>query len=600
LSSLISCHQISKSFGSRTLFSQITVAISRGQHIGLIGPNGSGKSTLLKVLAGLESPDEGTIAYQRSLRIGYVAQDSVLPEESVEEVLLHAILDEDPRDAHERQTAVRILMGKLGFMNPSQLANTLSGGWKKRLEIARELIKSPDVLFLDEPTNHLDLEGIEWLESFLEKQTFAYLVISHDRYFLERVATRTIELNKTYANGLFSVEGSYNTFIEKREEFLLGQQQYQRSLASKVRGEVEWLKKSPQARTTKAQARIQEAERLVDELSTVQARNKKQVSQIDFEATERQTQKLIAVKNLAKSMQGRLLFSGVSFVLSPGSRLGVVGTNGCGKSTLLKMLAGQGTPDRGTLKAADDLKIVYFDQHRIQLSPEESLRHALSPTGDYVNYRGKSIHVSGWAKRFLFPPEKLDLPLGQFSGGERARILIARLMLQPADVLLLDEPTNDLDIPTLEILEESLAEFPGALVLITHDRYLLDRLCTRVLGLGTETDTILFADYHQWEKAKSERATKGVESKKESVVKSLDKPRPAAAKLTYQERRDLEQMEEKIEKMEEEVARLHHEMEAFNDPAQLQEMCGRLSTAQAALEALYARWQELEVKKNEA
>lgn len=602
MSPLLSCQSVNKSFGSRILFKDLSFTICRGDKIGMIGPNGSGKSTLIKLLVQQESPDSGTISFKRGLHLGYVPQDSTFPDLSLEEILFNSFADDDTRDDRQRQIEVSIMLSKLGFEDPTVNANTLSGGWKKRLDLAKELIKKPDILFLDEPTNHLDLEGIAWLENFLQRQTCAYLIVSHDRYFLQNVTNKMMELNKSYPNGIFSVDASYNLFIEKRNEFLEGQMQYERALNSKVRGEIEWLRKTPQARTTKSSARIQEAGRLIDELSDVKIRNKSANVKIDFTSTERQTRKLIAVKNLSKTLGERTLFSGVSFTLAPGTRLGIVGSNGSGKTTLLKLLAGTLQPDMGTIKVGDGIRIVYFDQHRLQLPRDTSLREALAEGSDTVTYRGQTIHVNSWCKRFLFDPSNLSLPLSHFSGGERARILIARLMLQPADVLLLDEPTNDLDIPTLEILEEGLQDFPGALVLITHDRYMMQQLCNVIIGLGGGNDVSLFADYAQWEAAfKKGKENIPKEASKSAEVK-LSAPsaaQPQSKKLSYKEKRELEQMEGAIHQIEAEIKKLHLEIElpdVANNSAKLQEACQKLSASQAKLEHLYARWQELETK----
>lgn len=599
---LLNCHEITKSYGTRSLFTSISLGIFRGDKIGLIGPNGAGKTTLLKILAGVESPNQGTVSMRKSLRLGFVPQSSEYSAEPIDKVVLDAFTPDHPLPQHERETQVAILLSKLGFKDLSQPANVLSGGWKKRLDIAKELINSPDILFLDEPTNHLDLEGILWLEEFLNKESLAYMLTSHDRYFLENVATRIIELNPTYPQGIFSVDGSYNDFIDKREEFLTQQHQNERALASKVRGEVDWLRRSPKARTTKSQARVQEAGRLIDELSEIRGRNKKATAKIDFESTDRQTRKLLSVKNLAKSLGGRPLFSGIDLNIAPGMRIGIVGPNGCGKTTLLKIFAGELTPDKGTIKYADDLRIVYFDQHRNLLEPEQSLKRALSPNSDTVVYRGSSIHVNSWAKRFLFSPDRMELPVKQLSGGERARIGIARLMLQPADLLLLDEPTNDLDIQTLETLEESLSEFPGAIVLITHDRALLDNLTNCVIGLGFPDNVPILADIRQWEdfvvQEKEKNKSVATDSKKESA-KPLAPPTTNTGKLSYKEKKELEQMEATVLAKEEAIAQLEqmmHEHTLNNNMPALQEICQKLDLAHQELERLFNRWQELEAK----
>src|SRR5689334_11998774 len=496
---LESCSGISKSFGSRLLFENISLGISDGERLGLIGPNGAGKSTLLKILSGQIEPDSGTVSLRRNTRVGYVPQNAVFPEGlTATEVIAQAIADEH-LDEMERAARINQTLGRAGFTDGSVRTESLSGGWKRRLAIARELALHPDLLFLDEPTNHLDLEGILWLEKLLSTAEFASVVVSHDRYFLDNVVNDMAEIDRSYPEGIFRVEGGYSTFLEKKEQFLLAQSSRQESLANKVRREIEWLRRGPKARTGKSRARIDEAGRLIDQLADTTARSRTAVATIDFTATDRKTRRLIEAEGIGKSFAGRPLFRNLNLVLSPGVRIGLVGANGSGKTTLLKLLEGTMPPDEGAIRRADAVQIVSFAQDRgAHLNLELSLRRTLCPEGDMVLYRGRPIHVVGWAKRFLFREEQLELPAARLSGGERARVMIARLMLQPADVLLLDEPTNDLDIPTLEVLEESLLDFPGALVLVTHDRYLLDRVSTVVIGLDGGPGGV-FADYSQWE-----------------------------------------------------------------------------------------------------
>lgn len=593
---LLSCQDISKSFGSRRLFQNLSFGIFQKDRIGLIGPNGTGKSTLLKILAGLENPDSGLVVRSRSLRTGYVPQETDFPDRPVQDILIDSLQHDHSYTPEAKLLQATIILSRLGFTDTSVSAHSLSGGWKKRLAIAAELVTSPDILFLDEPTNHLDLEGVFWLEEFLQSADFAYMVISHDRDFLENITSRMMELNQAYPKNLFSVDGSYSNFLEKREEFLSGQIQQERSLNSKVRREIEWLKQNPKARTTKSRSRIQEAHRLTQELGDLKTRNKEDRSQIDFEATKRDTKKLLVATNITKSIGGRELFSGISFTLSPGVRLGILGKNGSGKTTLLRILSGELTADKGTLKLADGIKIVYFDQHRAQLPPKISLRHALAPEGENVNYRGRTIHVNSWCKRFLFTPDKLDLPFDQLSGGEKARVHLARLMLQPADILLLDEPTNDLDIPTLEILEDSLKNFPGAVVMISHDRYMLDQISTVFLGLGVGNERHLYADYKQWEEAQitpEETTQKKKAPKAESTPRTEDRSK----KMSFSEKREWEQMESNIENLEKEIHQLHNDLQSNKlNPNQLQETCQILNEKQNQLDKLYRRWEELENK----
>jgi ABC transport system ATP-binding/permease protein len=593
-----SCTGLSKSFGSRLLFENIALGISEGERLGLIGPNGAGKSTLLKILAGKLDTDSGSISMRRNTRVGYVAQDAVFPkDQTAAEVIAEAIAGEH-LDEMERAARINQTLGRAGFTDGSVRTTALSGGWKRRLAIARELALAPDLLFLDEPTNHLDIEGILWLERLLEGAPFASVVVSHDRYFLDNVVNDMAEIDRSYPEGIFRVEGGYSQFLEKKQEFLLAQSNRQEALANKVRREVEWLRRGPKARTGKSRARIDEAGRLINELSDLEQRAPKGTAQIDFTASERRTKRLIAVESVTKEMGGRTLFRDLKFTLTPGMRLGLLGLNGTGKTTLLRLLNGELEPDAGRIERAPSLRTVYFDQTREQLDPSSTLREGLGAHGDHVIFRDRPIHVAGWAKRFLFDAGQLDRPVASLSGGEQARVLIARLMLQPADLLLMDEPTNDLDIPTLEVLEDSLTEFPGALVLVTHDRYLLDRVSTAVLGLDGQGGAQMFADYWQWEQAQSAAKAAAKPVAKERVAV----PEQAASKkkLGYLEAREWEQMEAKIMTAEQELEAARAAMQApdvVSDAVRLQECYARMQAAEAAVEALYARWAELEQKQ---
>jgi len=384
---LLSCQSVSKSFGSRSLFEGISFSISDGDRVGLIGPNGSGKTTLLQVLAGIVPPDSGIVAPRKLLKLGYVPQESEFPAGySVQQ-----LVDEAKVEAY----VANMILGKVGFARTDMSVESLSGGWRKRLSIGLELLKSPDLLLLDEPTNHLDLEGILWLEKMLEGATFGSLVVSHDRYFLENTATRMMEINRSYPDGLFSADGNYSEFLEKKEEFLHAQARRQEALENIVRREIEWLRRGPKARTTKSKARIDAAGRLMEELDDLSARTASRTAQIDFTASDRRSKRLIEAKGISKGLGSRELFRDLSFVLAPGTRLGLLGPNGSGKTTLLLIVAGELDPDAGELVRAQAVKVVYFDQDREHLDPEQPLRRALAPEGDSVLYRGRPIHVAG-------------------------------------------------------------------------------------------------------------------------------------------------------------------------------------------------------------
>lgn len=606
---LLSCQGLSKAFGAQTLFTDVTLMIAAGDKVGLIGPNGSGKSTLLKIFCGLEQADSGTVFVQKLLRISYVPQEDRFDDEATCIDNLHQAVRDLDIDEAERYNRVQALLSRAQFVDPQQPVRLLSGGWRKRLAICRALVTRPEVLIMDEPTNHLDIEGILWLERLLgatlPESPAAFLMVSHDRRFLENTVNRVIELAPVYPEGSFQVRGTYADFLEKKTDYLLQRQNLEERLANKVRRETEWLRRGPKARTTKARYRIEEAGRLQDELGEVRSKNRS-VGQVGiaFDSTQRKTKKLLTATGLAKGFHGTPLFSGLDISLTPGLRLGLLGRNGSGKSTLMRLLASAARqsglkPDTGTIVLADNLRIVSFDQRREQLDTSATLRRALAPEGDSVVYQGQSLHVVTWAKRFLFRADQLETPVYRLSGGEQARILIARLMRQPADILLLDEPTNDLDIPSLDVLEESLCEFPGALVLVTHDRFLLDRVCNLVLGFDGRGHAEYFADYDQWLTMLQERDRKE-EQKAPAAAKEKPAAKPKTGKLSYMDQREYDQMEERILAAETRLGELEALMidpEVMADPAQLQRYWQEQQEVQARIERLYERWDELEQRK---
>ena len=636
---IINAQDISKRFGAVPLFERIRFTVSEGDRIGVIGPNGSGKSTLLRILAGEMEPDSGEVATRKRARLAYVEQQSEFAagdtvRSVIERALVRAGVATEEREGRLVESLGRVFSPKtarqqFSSQGPSAPgtfnipAASLSGGWRKRLAIVEALVQQPDVLLLDEPTNHLDLEGIEWLEELLASSGFACVVVSHDRYFLENVATEMVELSRAYPDGLLMVPGNYTAFLEKKEEFLRAQERHQEALENRVRREIEWLRRGAKARTRKAKARIDKANELISELGDLNTRTRTTTADIDFSATERKTKRLIELDGVSYEIGGRTLFSHLDFLLTAGKRVGLVGPNGSGKTTLLRLFKDDIEPSSGEIRRADFLRIVYFDQNR-PLPLDVTLRRALAPESDSVVYQDRVIHVAGWASRFLFTSEQLNQPVSRLSGGERARVLIAQLMLQPADVLLLDEPTNDLDIPTLEILEESLLEFPGALVLVTHDRYMLDRVSTVVLGLDGEGGSGVFADYSQWEAwmdSRSEGASGAKAPDEGSAYRrpkgllhpgdanSLDnrsnQPSQAQStesgkkKLSYMDAREYSTIEQRIAEAEKSLQQKKAAAEdptIASDAARLVEAHAELEEAQKKVDELYARWAELEGK----
>ena len=597
MSLLLSARSIAKSFTHRPLFADLSLDLRAGEKIGLIGPNGAGKSTLLKILAAVEVPDAGERTAARSARLGYLPQEDIFPpDRTAREVILDALAGDDLED-HEREMHAAIALTKVG-LDGDQMPDTLSGGWRKRLAVARALALRPDFLLMDEPTNHLDLPGVVWLEKLLRAAPFGYLAATHDRAFLRAIAPEIIEISRVYPTGSFRADGGYDSFDEKRELFLEAQERQREAVANQVRRETEWLGRKESAQRKKSRSRIGEAADRRDVLAELNYRTAAAgAAGIDFDGTGRQTKKLLTAQGIGKSLGGKPLFKDIDLIISPGMRLGLLGANGSGKSTLLKVLGGELDPDTGTVTRADGLRAVVFEQGRTSLDQNMRLRTALSPNADSVLYRGQPLHVAAWAQRFLFSPLQLDLELSALSGGEQARVRIAQLMLKPADLLLLDEPTNDLDIPALEVLEESLSEFPGAIILVSHDRDLMDRLCTEVIGLDGAGGSNSYGSVGQWLSAydKANSVSKG-----DDKAKAKGEAKPKAKKLSYKEQQEWDGMEAALATAEGAAAAAQALVEAAaNSPRPiLTAACAQLDAARAKVEKLYARWEELEAKRS--
>ncbi len=599
---ILNAQGLSKAFGATALFRDISFTVSDGDRIGLIGPNGAGKSTLLKVLAAEEDADAGDVAVRKRTRVGYVKQESEFAAGLTVRDVLEAALKRAHISEGEREGRLRETSGRIGFPSLDVEASKLSGGWRKRLAIAEAVVTHPDVLLLDEPTNHLDLAGISWLEGLLNEAAFACVLVSHDRYFLENVATEIVELNRVYADGLLRVKGSYSKFLEGKEAYMEAQTKLQDALKNRVKIEVDWLRRGPKARSTKAKARIDNANDLIGQLKEVNSRVQTVTAGIDFSATERQTKRLVELEDVSITLGDRKIVEGLNFLITSGMRVGLVGPNGSGKTTLLRLLTGELEASAGTVKKAPLLKIVYFSQMR-ELDEDVTLRRALAPDSDSVVYQGRVVHVASYATKFLFTSEQLNQPVERLSGGERARVLIAKLMLEPADLLLLDEPTNDLDIATLEILEESLLEYTGALVLVTHDRYMLDRVSTVVLGLDGKGGSERFSDYSQWEQWRGVKVEEAIApgATGKAVASATSAPPVAAGKkkLSYLEAREFAGIEAAVEAAEERLQSAREMMErqdVVTDATNLTAALAEMETAQTAADGLYARWAELTEK----
>ncbi len=602
MSILLSVQEISKSYGAQNLFRDLSFTLAEGERTGLIGPNGAGKSTLLRILAGLSQPDTGEVAARRGLRVGFLEQvPDFAPDATVESAVRGPDFDDHDWEHH---ATVQEYLSKLSLdgsrgVTPQTRVAQLSGGWKKRVALARELAKCPDLLLLDEPTNHLDVESILWLEQFLARASFAVLCITHDRLFLQRISNRILEIDRRLPEGILSVTGSYADYLETKEQLLLAQDQRQAAMKNTLRNETEWLRRGPKARGTKQQARIQRAEALSEELDQLQERNRSRDMTLNFASEERRPKKMIEAKGISKSIGGKPLFSNLNLTITPKSCIGLLGENGCGKSTLLRILLGQETPDSGSIQRAENLSFAFFEQNRESLKPEVSLLKTLCPSGDHVHYREQPIHIRSYLDRFLFNPAQMEMPVGRLSGGEQSRLRLAQLMLRPANILVLDEPTNDLDIATLNLLRDCLADFSGAVLLVTHDRFFLNEVATQILAFGPQGSNeagniTLFASLDQWENWHSQLKTLPPPEKKSENTPEKTTPKK---KLSYMEQREFDGMEDKIADLEAQLTALHSESEnpeVITNSKRLLELSEKISSLETEINTCYQRWAQLE------
>ena len=609
MSILLGVQKISKSFDHRKLFSDLTFVVESGEKIGLIGPNGAGKTTLLNIISGKIDCDDGELSGQKGLRIAFLEQKpSFQSGATVQSTLLEA--SEHPEE-WESHTQVGEYLSKLSLdgthgIGPQTPIANLSGGWQKRVALARELIREPDLFLLDEPTNHLDVASILWLENLLMKASFATLTITHDRLFLQRVANRIMELNKRYSNGLLSIKGNYSRYLQTKDQIERDQKTQEQRLENLHRRELEWLQRGARARSTKQKARIQRAVTMERDLQDLLYRNQSKSVRLLFQTGEKRPKKLLEAKGVSKSYDGQPIVSDCNLLINPGNRIGLMGPNGCGKSTLIRLLLGLEEPDTGYVTRNKHLTPAYFEQNRESLNPQINLMETLCPTGDHVNYRGQMIHIRSYLDQFLFQKAQMSMPVGSLSGGEQSRLLMARLMLQDANLIVLDEPTNDLDLETLQVLEDCLTQFAGAVILVTHDRYFLDNVANQVLGftprgLGADGELVPFADFLQWEAwyFEQEKLKRGTDPEISSPKETRKKKK---TKLSYIDQREYDSMEASILSDEEKLTRLKEEVghpEVVSDAGKLLELTNIINDLEAEIHTKYARWTKLEQKKQD-
>ncbi len=562
------------------------------------------------MLAGELKPDSGAVTRTRGLKVGYMPQmPTFRPGATVRDVVME-VVDTESGD-WEAIGAAEEAMSRLGLKTKTNsredaLVSELSGGLQRKVSLARELARGPELLLLDEPTNHLDLESILWLEDYVRSAPFAVMTISHDRAFLRGVGNRVIEVDKRNPDGILSVNGGYDEFLSTKENYLATLASRTASLENTLKREIEWLRRGAKARTTKQKARIDRAFALGDEVGGLRERQRENKVQLQFQAIEGGPKRLIKAEKISKAYGNRVLFKNIDLLLTRKARLGLIGNNGTGKTTLIKILTGEEQPDTGEVVRAEKLEVAYFEQNRDALDPEKSILRTVCPIGETVEFQGRMMHVRSYLDRFNFDARQSEQVVKRLSGGEQSRLLLALLMLEPANLLVLDEPTNDLDIATLGILEECLDDFPGAVILVSHDRAFMNEVCDEMIGFP---DMIRYADMEQWSAAlRNKRASGGALAAAPANEGGIAKPAAAAPvepsgpkkKLSYKEQREFEGMESTILGKESQIAKLSGESEApenARNAVKLAKVLSDMAELQGEVDRLYARWAELEARK---
>lgn len=611
MATLISAFQISKAFASKTLFQSISFAIDTEQKIGLVGPNGAGKSTLLKILSGSMKPDSGQLSTSNSLRLGYLEQKPVLiAGKSIYETLVEAT--DDPYDGINISLAFELIT-KLSLDEMPDGENTdvakLSGGWQKRVALARELMKRPSLLMLDEPTNHLDIQSILWLEDFISNERqVSFFIVTHDRAFLQNTCNAIFDLDPRNPDGLIKSYGDYGKYLETKQMLLDSQRRLEEKRRNTMLIEKAWLARGPQARLTKQKARQNRAHEIIDEVKNLENKNQLRKSEFDFSTTGNSPKRLVELTKVSKAFTGRNLFTNLSGLIRPKARIGLLGANGCGKSTLIKLILGQENPTSGEVFVNPDIQINYFEQGKEMLNQNATVLKVICPEGDYVHLQGSPVYGRSYLSRFHFNNFQMDMPVSKLSGGEQSRLLLAKLMLTSAHVLILDEPTNDLDVETLDVLTECLADFPGALILVSHDRFFLDQNSNELWAFteNEKGEIIKFADYFQWEtwyrsegeenRKAGKAATAAAFANAQHPVKSTG---TSSKKLSYKETQEYESIEKNIALKEAELTQMQAQLllpENQTNFNKLQELTTRSAAAEADIAKMYERWQLLEAK----
>lgn len=594
---ILSVHKAQKSIGARVLFQNLTFGLNQGDRTALVGPNGAGKSTLMKCLADLDHLDQGAITWSQSIKRVYVSQSPIYKKDET----VRDFLGNTDNEAH-----VWELLSKLRSQvyDLDLKFSDLSGGEQKKFQIIQAFIKKPDVILMDEPTNHLDVESIQALEEFLESQhETTFFIISHDRLFLQNVVKEIMDLDARYKDGFLKIKGGYAEYLEISRDMFRAQNVQQERLENDLRRETAWLRRGAKARQTKQKARQDSAHELAAEVDLLNELNRKRVIDINLKSDDRIPKKLIEVENLSVARGDKLLFENLNLLIHRRTRLGLLGANGSGKSTLIKVLLEVDPSIKiisGKISKYEDLKYSYFEQQRNLLDFDKTLMGNICPDGDYVFVHGQPIHAKSYLDRFRFRRDQHELKVKELSGGEQNRLLIAKLMTEKTQLMILDEPTNDLDFETLESLRKSLAEFDGAVILVSHDRAFMDEVCDQIL-VFTEgsTELITFSSFLQWQDWKIAKESETQEAiKKEKAAKNNK-----SNKLTYKEQREFDSLESVILQKENDLKSLQEQIqhsENATDAKKLAELSAQISSTEKEIESMYQRWTELETKSGQS
>jgi ATPase subunit of ABC transporter with duplicated ATPase domains len=613
---ILTAMELDVHFGEQIILDKASLSVHEGDRIGLVGRNGAGKSTFLKIISGVMEPDSGNVAKKKELVVGFLTQEFTLDETKnvYENVLIGtdtilSLIDEyeslpfDSPKRHVLEEKIQFLDGwnlekkidqllkSLNAPDAKRKITTLSGGEKRRVALCRSIVAQPDLLILDEPTNHLDTESIEWIENFLSAYNGTCIFVTHDRYFLDRIANRIVELT----NGQFiSHRGNYTDYLVNKAERLAIKEVEERKRQNFLRRELEWVVRGPKARTTKAKSRL-------DTYYDVASKENTEI-ELDVEMVippaEKLGKNILELKGVGISLGGKKLIDGLNFVFTPGRRLGIVGKNGIGKTTLLKILLGELSPNDGIVEIGEKTEFNYVDQSRLLLNDEDTVIEAIGEGNTFIKFGNQQMKVWSYLKRFLFTDERINTIVGRLSGGEKSRLTLARILKNGGNFLMLDEPTNDLDLPTLRILEEALLAFDGCVVVVSHDRYFLNRVCNGILAFEGNGETYFSEGNYDYYIEKRKSRKREVKSDSNQNKKGDTRVKQKIRKLTWMEKKELETIEEDIMKAEENVERIESIFsskdfyEKYADKAN--ELNLELNEAKEKVKKLYERWEELE------